>query len=475
MRTHTKKTGKEELIIIPVQEGYEKKKFSKKTLEHFEKKGFTGKKLTHTIIQDKPQKLFIGTGKEIDSDTIRKIAGKAAKIAREEHVKNIAIDLRGLEVTYTQAAIEGVRLGLYTYEDYKKRDKDAAKDPTELSILCDDEKTAGHYTKKANVLAESVWLVRDLVNKPASDKYPKMMAETAKELGKKYGFDVKIMGRKELEKLGFAAMLGVARGSDKEAQLAILELNPKNTEKPVVLAGKGVTFDAGGLQIKPGNYMLEMKMDMGGAATVLGTMVALCRLGHNKRVIGMLGLVENMLGDDAYKPGDILTAYNGKTIEVRHTDAEGRLVLADVMSYAEKNYEPACIIDLATLTGATIIALGYRIAAVVGRDRGLIEGLKKTSEETQELIWELPLYEHHKKMMQGSISDLSNIHHPPSSMGGPGTITAAAFLSEFVTEKTPWMHLDIAGTAYSYEETEYVSKGGTGWGVRLLTQYLMKE
>jgi leucyl aminopeptidase len=473
MNIHTTNTGKEEIIIIPVSEDYDKKQYSKKILAHFEKKNFSGKKLTTTLVQEEPQKLFIGAGKNSDADIIRKIAGAGMKIARQERAQRVAIDLRGYD-EHAGAAVEGAHLGLYLYEAYKKRDTETAQDPSDLTLITKDQKQAAEAAKKASIISKNIILVRDLVNKPASDKNPEQLAKLIATLAKKEGIGITILGTKELEKLGMGAMLGVARGSSKEAKLVILEINGKNKEKPLVLAGKGVTFDAGGLQIKPGSYMQDMKMDMAGAATVLGTLITLKQLGYNKKVIGMMGFVENLVGENAYKPGDILTAYNGKTIEIGHTDAEGRLVLADVISYAEKNYSPACIIDLATLTGAAIYALGYRVAPIMGNNKELLEAMEKSSAETAELVWRLPLYNHYKKLMEGSISDLINVQQVPNN-AGPGTISAGAFLSEFVTEKTPWIHIDIAGTAYCYEEGNYVHKGGTGWGVRLLSNLIMKQ
>ncbi|MBD3209740.1 leucyl aminopeptidase [Candidatus Woesearchaeota archaeon] len=470
MRLHTKKTGKEDLIILPVTEGFDKKRFSKKMQNYLDKhEHFIGRQDTQLLLQGKQDNLFLGIGKQASQDAIRKAAGTAAKYARDHHHKHYGVDLRTTG-DQAQAAAEGTLLGLYRYHEYKKRKAGEPQDPTHCTIITDDHKIAGKQVKRGKVIAEGVILVRDLVNTPASEKYPAKIANLAKELGKRHGFSVAVLGKKELEKLGMESMLSVSRGSDKEPQLVLLELNNDKQEAPVALAGKGVTFDAGGLQVKPDPYMREMKLDMGGAATVLGTMTALARLKHPGRIIGALGLVENMLGPDAYKPGDILKAYNDKTIEVEHTDAEGRLVLADVLSYLEKQYKPTHLIDLATLTGSAIYALGYRVTPLLGNDKELIEGIKLAAEQTDELVWELPLYKHYEKMVEGAISDVRNLGKKPSGMGAPGTIIAAAFLKNFVTDKVAWAHLDIAGTAFSYEKTAYVPEGGTGWGVRLLTE-----
>ena len=204
-------------------------------------------------------------------------------------------------------------------------------------------------------------------------------------------------------------------------------------------------------------------------------MVTLARLGHKGRVVGAMGLVENMLGPDAYKPGDILKSRNGKTIELQHTDAEGRLVLADTLDYIQEKHKPAKIIDLATLTGSTLVALGYRVSALLGNDDKLLEAIEDSSKATGDLVWQLPLWNHYRRLMDSEDADVGNRGNNPGPFPGPGTITAAAFLEHFIKDDTPWAHLDIAGTAYSYEDTAYVRKGGTGWGVRLLTHMLMND
>ncbi|MFP4523951.1 MAG: leucyl aminopeptidase family protein [Candidatus Woesearchaeota archaeon] len=473
MKITTKTTGKEELNITPLPQGFTKSKLSKKARETMTKRpDFTGKHGQKLLIQGEPDELLIGAGKGKPDDA-RKMAGNAAKYARDNRYAHYALDLTSLG--NEQAAVEGSLLGLYKYREYKKPEKDDAKDPVALTIKSADEKTAKKAIKTGRATAEGVNLARDLVNRPASDKTPKQLAALARQLGRKHGLTVKVLGKKELEKERMGAMLGVSRGSDKEPQLVILELNKDRKEKPFALAGKGVTFDAGGLQVKPSKYMEEMKLDMGGAATVLATMVTLAKLGHKGRVIGAMGLVENMLGPDAYKPGDILKSRNGKTIELQHTDAEGRLVLADTLDYIQDKYKPAKIIDLATLTGAVTVALGYRVTGLLGNDEDLINDIKAASEATDDLVWELPLWNHYRRLMDNDNADVGNRGENPGPFPGPGTTTAAAFLEHFIKEGVAWAHLDIAGSAFSYENTEYVSKGGTGWGVRLLTHMLTNK
>jgi leucyl aminopeptidase len=473
MRIHTEKTGKEELIIIPLIEGEELKGLSPRLTTFLKQKKplFTGKPGTVLDCHGKQDVLFIGLDPVKDDDALRKLAGTAAKEARKRKCGRYAIDLNGFPPRQTQAVAEGTILGLYKYEEYKKREKDEAKDPLELTLIVKDHPEAAKAAHRGKVIAEGVCFVRDLVNKPASAKAPRVIAALAQDLGKQYGFNVTVLGRKDLERLRMGCMLGVAKGSDKEPCLVLLDLHP-TAGKPLALVGKGVVFDAGGLDIKPSGGMLNMKTDMAGAATVLATMVILARLGHQGHVVGAMGLVENMLGPDAYKPKDILTARNGKTIEVLNTDAEGRLVLADALTYVEETYQPEAMVDIATLTGAAIIALGYRVTAVLGNDAALMTEVKEASKVTDELVWELPLYDHYKDLVKGSISDLINVGKGAGY--SPGTSVGAAFLLNFV-EKTPWAHLDIAGTSYNEEETAYVPQGGTGWGVRLLVELARKH
>ncbi len=473
MKITVTEKAKADLIIIPLTENFDIRKFPKSISsyleEHKESGLFKGKKLSTLEMNGKQNFLFIGLGKEPDDDVMRKASAIAAKHAKKIRADTFAFSLKPYS-GFSQPVIEGAILGLYEFTEYKRRKKDDPKDPSEMMLITKEKVDL----RTSKIIADGVLLVRDLVNRPASDKPPTKVVEEAKRLGEKYGFSVKSLGKKELEKLGLNSLLAVNRGSDKEPQLCILELNPKSKDKPVALVGKGVTFDAGGLQVKPDKYMNDMKSDMAGAATVLGIITTLARLKSDKHVVGVMGLVENMLGPDAYKPNDILKAYNGKTIEVIHTDAEGRLVLADALSYVDKNYKPKEIIDFATLTGSCLFALGYRVAAVMGNDEALIERIKDSSKSTDELVWQLPLYNHYKEMMKGSITDLRNLHKSPGQYG-PGAITAGAFLSEFVHKNTPWAHIDIAGTAFSAERTEYVPEGGTGWGVRLMVDLILDE
>ena len=467
MRIHTKKTGKETLIITPLPEGFEKGVLTKKLQQLLDKHGhFQGKETQAILKQGKTDELIMGIGKP-QQDEIRKFGARAAVYARDQYYTDYAIDLTGFP-SHVQAAVEGSLLGLYQYREYKKRTRDEPIDPAHLTIIAEHVKNKD--ISQGKILAESIMLVRDLVNRPGSDKYPEQLASIAKQLGKKHGFTVKILGKKEMEKIGMGAILGVHRGSSREPQLVLLELG-KGKNPDTALVGKGVTYDTGGLQIKQADGMVDMKLDMAGAATVLGTIVALARLGYQGSIVGALGLVENVIGPNAFKPGDILTACNGKTIEIKHTDAEGRVVISDVISYVEKQYRPAKIIDLATLTGGTLTALGVRIATLIGTNQGLVEAIKTAAQETDELVWQLPLYPHHYKLIESARADIDNNGKKIGGYSVAQTIVAGAIISQFVNTAA-WAHLDIAGTAYAYETGPYISAQGTGWGVRLLTKLI---
>ncbi|WP_231573673.1 leucyl aminopeptidase [Thermopetrobacter sp. TC1] len=318
-------------------------------------------------------------------------------------------------------------------------------------------------------LADSVHLARDLVNEPGNVLNPVTFAKRIAEL-EEVGLEVEILKRKQLKKLGFNALLAVGQGSRTPPRVAIMRWNGgKEGEKPLVFVGKGVTFDSGGISIKPSQGMDEMKGDMGGAAAVVGTMRALAARKVPVNAIGIVGLVENMPDGKAQRPGDIVRAYDGQTIAVLNTDAEGRLVLADCLAYARDTFDPALMIDLATLTGAILIALGKEYAGLFANDDDIAEGLRTAGEETGEKVWRMPLGPAYDKLIDHDVADMKNI-------GGrnAGAITAAQFLKRFVG-KVPWAHLDVAGTAMAAEKTDINDSWGSGWGVRLLNAFVEKR
>ena len=322
--------------------------------------------------------------------------------------------------------------------------------------------------KKAQIIGESVCFARDLGNHPANILTPTYLANESKRIAKANNMKCTITDVSKFEEMGLGSFYGVARGAKEPAKMIIVEYNGgSKSQKPIALVGKGLTFDTGGISLKPGARMDEMKFDMCGSATVMGVMNAVSILQPKINIIFAIGSTENMPGSDAQRPGDIVTAYNGKTIEVLNTDAEGRLVLADVLSYVDKNYNPEFMIDFATLTGAVLVALGHRASGLMGNDDKLINKIKKSSIATSEKVWELPLWDEYSKDIQGKYADIQNL-----GKAGAGTITAGAFLKEFVGD-TPWCHLDIAGTAWGPKEPEYQPKvGATGVAVRLIYHLL---
>ncbi len=316
------------------------------------------------------------------------------------------------------------------------------------------------------VIADSVHLARDLVNEPGNVLNPVTFAKRITEL-EEFGIEIEILKRKDLRKLGFNALLAVGQGSRTPPRVAIMRWNGgEQSERPIVFVGKGVTFDSGGISIKPSQGMDEMKGDMGGAAAVVGTMRALAARKAPVNAVGIVGLVENMPDGKAQRPGDIVRAYDGQTIAVLNTDAEGRLVLADCLAYARDKFDPALMIDLATLTGAILIALGKEYAGLFASDDDLAESLCKAGEETGEKVWRMPLGRAYDKLIEHDVADMKNI-------GGrnAGSITAAQFLKRFVG-KVPWAHLDVAGTAMAAEKTDLNDSWGSGWGVRLLNAFV---
>jgi leucyl aminopeptidase len=316
------------------------------------------------------------------------------------------------------------------------------------------------------IVAEAACLVRDLGNQPGNVATPTMLAQTAQRIAQQHGLRCQVLDRVQIEELGMGAFMSVARGSQEPPKFIILEHNADHEDlQTLVLVGKGITFDSGGISIKPGEKMEMMKFDMSGGAAVLGTLQAVAQLDLPLHVVGLVPATENLPSGTATKPGDIVRALSGKTIEVINTDAEGRMILADALAYAQR-YQPAAVIDLATLTGACVVALGHHAIGLMGNNLELIARLKEAGQASGERVWELPLWEEYHEQLKSDVADMKNVGGRPA-----GAITAAALLSKFA-EGYPWAHLDIAGTAYTDEEKSYIPKGGTGVGVRLLVELL---
>lgn len=421
--------------------------------------------------------LLIGLGKEKKAslDRLRQAAGTAASFLQGRRIDSFAIDLpslplRGIEpAAAAQAVIEGTLLGTYRFDRYRTENRgELAPEITSLLLMVEKQgqlKPAEGGVARAAAICRGVVLARNLVNEPGNVKSPEFLAEQARQVAAEGGLQCTVLEKADLEREGMGALLGVAQGSIREPRLIVLEYHGDNGSRPVVLVGKGVVFDAGGISLKPAEKMDEMKMDMAGGAAVLGTLLAISLLKLPINLVGIIPAVENLPSGSAIRPGDILTSLSGRTIEILNTDAEGRLILADALTYA-KRFDPRLVIDLATLTGACIIALGHYATAVLGNHDGLIRQLVRAGERTGERLWQLPLWEDYASQLKSDIADVKNVGGRPA-----GTITAAAFLQKFAAEFT-WAHLDIAGTAWEDKGRPYLPKGATGFGVRLLVDYL---
>ncbi len=439
---------------------------------------FTGKQgeiaVVHTGSTRAPRLALVGMG-EYSKATVeryRKAAAQAAREARRRKAKTAAFvlpELHGAAEDVMVALSEGAQLGLYRFDKYKKPSDEQEPKLTEITLLASKpalRQPGLRALARAEAIVAGTVLARDLSNAPGNEIYPETLAQAAVDAGTRAGFEVRVLGEAELSELGMGGVLAVNRGSTREPRFIIMEYGPAS-KRPVVLVGKGVTFDTGGISIKPSAGMAEMKMDMAGAAAVIGTFESVARMRLPVRLVGLIPAVENMPSGSAQRPGDIIRHLNGKTSEVDNTDAEGRLVLADALAYAER-YKPAAVIDLATLTGAVVVALGHVVTGMMGNDRTLMRRLTVAGEATYERVWELPLFDEYERLIRSDVADVKNV-------GGrwAGAITAGWFLKKHIGTYR-WVHLDIAGTAILEEQGDYTTKGGSGVGVRLLTEFLRR-
>jgi len=368
----------------------------------------------------------------------------------------------------------GAVLRSYRFDKYKTKEKPEKKPKLkEIKVMVEDAAAAKRHFQQLEKVAEGVFFTRDLVTEPANVLFPKSLVAEAKRLTK-LGVKVQALGEAEMRKLGMGALLGVAQGSAHEPQLLVMVWQgaPSAKDKaPLAFVGKGVTFDTGGISLKPAAGMEDMKWDMGGAGAVVGLMNALAARKAKVNVVGICGLVENMPSGTAQRPGDVVKSMSGQTIEVLNTDAEGRLVLADALWYTQQKFKPKLIVDLATLTGAIIIALGNEFAGMYSNDDKLSDQLAGAGKSVGEELWRMPLGAEYDKLIDCDVADMKNI----SGGRGGGSITAAQFLKRFIKEGTPWAHLDIAGMAWSTKDKPTVPKGGTGYGVRLLDAFVAQN
>ena len=421
-----------------------------------------------------PRVLVLGLGDPaaLDGEKLRQAVATAARAGRDLSCKEVLLPLpvpglSSLSATaQAEIAAEAALLGTYEFDASKSKPEGERR--LGRLVLClpadSGEAQAQRAVARGKVRARGTNLARDLAHTPANLMTPTHLADRASALGEEAGLNVQIIEREEAERLGMGAFLGVAQGSEQPPKFIVLEYRVDSSAPTVGLVGKGITFDTGGISLKPGPKMDEMKYDMCGAAAVLGAMSCLRDLQVKVNVVAALPATENMPGGRATKPGDVHTSYSGKTIEVLNTDAEGRLVLADGLAYIARQYEPDALVDLATLTGAVIIALGHYGAAVLSNDDALAERIRAASERSGERSWRLPIWEEYPEHLKTPFADLKNI---ADGNAGGGTIAGGAFLAEFV-EGRPWAHVDIAGTAWWDKDRPHIPKGASGYGVRLL-------
>ncbi|MBI4022718.1 leucyl aminopeptidase [Candidatus Berkelbacteria bacterium] len=423
-----------------------------------------------------------GKGSLAKLELFRRAVGTVARGLVKQGVTDLALYLGGLlGPDYVREAAVVAMLAPYRFSRHQKKKEDADKDIRSLVLVAPGEQSVQSLKAeltRAAILADAVRIARDLVNAPSNELTPTKLAEAAQQAAKGVnGLSATILGRSALIKGKFGALLAVARGSHEEPQLITLEYQPESkvngqrSKVPtIVLVGKGVTFDTGGINLKPSQAMGDMHMDMAGGAAVIAAVRAAALLKLPLRVIGIVPATENMPSGTALKPGDILTSRSGQTIEVLDTDAEGRLILADGLDYAGE-FQPDLIVDLATLTGAALVALGEDRAAIIGNDQEAIEAVRVAGDVTGELVWPLPLDDDYRAHVKSDVADVKNLGKGRQA----GVISGAAFLEKFVPKDTPWVHIDLAGPALRSEPGPYWPKGGSGWGVRLLVEFLRSQ
>ena len=448
-------------------------------------KGKAGSAVLSYLGQDNRSKrlivLGLGNSKEVTLEKLRKAYAVAAKKINSMKLTSAAFEVPDLALIKSvtganhyeimQAICEGVFLTQY---DPKKYYNKSDFIPFNEAIFFTDSpkytREATDALKDSKVICDAVMVARDLENEPSNFLTPEKFADYVKKSSGKAGYSVTVFDEKKISQLNMGCILAVGKGSANPPRFLILQYFGANkSEKPVVLVGKGVTFDSGGISIKPSQGMEQMKMDMGGAATVVGAFEAVSRLKYKMNLIGLIPAVENMPDASAYKPGDVLKSYSGITVEVENTDAEGRLILADALEYAA-NYKPKAVIDVCTLTGAAVICFGHLLAGLMGNNKELNKKIFDAGEKTYERVWELPLYDEYDKLMKSEIADIRNTG--PARQAG--TIMGGTFLKKFVQNKYPWAHLDIASVAFGLADSieEYHTAGATGYGVRLFTELL---
>lgn len=476
--------SKSDLLIIPVFSDKIKKINSDypTTIKDFIKKrssekDFSAKKgeelFSYVDSKVTPKKLLVmgmGESKKFDFTRARELGAKMAKSAKRHKIKSLNVMVSDEMEAAFEELVEGILMSQYSVAKFKSNKK-KKNDGLELLEFTTKSKSKNldDLLKKAELIVHAVDYVKDLVNAPANIVDTEYLAAEAKKIAKQNGYKIVVMGNKELKKMKAGGILAVNEGSKDEAKLIVLQHDGgKKNEKPIVLVGKGVVFDTGGYNLKPSGGMETMQQDMGGGATVLGVFEVLKKLGIKRNVIGVVPAVSNMVSEKAYRPSDIITMLNGKTVEITNTDAEGRIILADALHYATE-LDPAEIISIATLTGAVAVALGDRYCGVMGNNKKLTDKLQQAGDEVDELVWPLPIHNDYKKKVDSDVADYKN--YDLGSGRYAGTAKAAAFLEKFVNKKA-WGHLDIGGTAFTTDPMEYQQKGATAHGLRIFLKFL---
>jgi len=419
---------------------------------------------------------LLGLGKENDFNLnkLMDAIGNLSKKLRDSDIKTFTLDLNSFKNknydhdTYLEKIVQAIILSLYQFNKFKTKDLDKIKSIKKVTIILYNKnlKNSEKIVNESTVYTEAVNKTRDLINTPPNIATPAYIADYAKKVATENNLKCTILDEKQIEKLGMGCIMAVARGSANKPRFVILEYNNNAKEKPIVLVGKGVTFDTGGINVKPSSYLTTMKDDKAGACGVINILEACAKLKLKVNVIGLGVLAENMISSSSYRPDDVLKSHSGLTVEVTNTDAEGRLVLADALSYSLK-YKPKAIIDIATLTGASIIALGYFASPVLGNDQKLIDKIKIASDKSLEKIWQFPLWEEYNELIKSDIADLKHLNEGIDA----GVMVGGIFLKNFVGD-TPWVHLDIGNTVWAKQEKGYTVKGATGFSVLLLLNLL---
>jgi leucyl aminopeptidase len=418
--------------------------------------------------------LLTGLGKreEFDLEKWRGASSKAGQFIRDSGMKRFAFPIKTfegfLEEVLAESFVTGLMLGVYEFNEFKTVEREKIKEIGEVILLgeTDEEiKSVGEGLRIGKIISEAVYMTRDLVNGPSNRITPAVLAEKAQHIGKNHDMEVQVLEVSQAEAMGMGAFVAVAKGSQEPGKFITLEYNKGKGLDTIALIGKGITFDSGGLSIKPSDKMEQMKDDMSGAAAVLAIVQIASELHLPLHLIGIIPATENLPSGKAYKPGDVLKTLSGQTVEVISTDAEGRLILSDALTYSLR-YQPKAVIDLATLTGAVVIALGDYVIGLFGNDESLLKRVEEASTKTGEKVWRLPLWDEYFDYLKSDVADFRNL-----GTRSAGAIIGGIFLSRFV-KKTPWVHLDIAGPAYIEKERPYTPKGGTGVGVRLVVQML---